>query len=211
LLITVGAVLLLFVAYELWWTGLYTHHQQSVLLGNLQNSWRHPPNAMKFTALGLPAVPIPGDGIAVLRIPRFGPHYQEVIVQGVQYADLEKGPGHYPGTAMPGQIGNFVVSGHRTTWSAPFNQLATLRRGDKIEIETRNYWFIYRVTRLEIVLPNDLAVIAPVPDHPGRTPHQAMLTFTTCNPEYSAAQRLVAHGLLWQRLPRLPSATSGGG
>ena len=52
-----------------------------------------------------------------------------VIVEGTGTEDLKRGPGHYPGTAMPGQVGNFVVAGHRTTYGAPFNRSTTIKAG----------------------------------------------------------------------------------
>lgn len=201
LLITFGVIVLLFVAYELWFTNLYTNAQQHALAKQLQRQWSAP--ATTPAALN---PPFEGEGIALLYIPRLGRDYHEVIVQGVGVDDLRKGPGHYPGTAMPGQIGNFVLSGHRTTYGAPFNRLGELRRGDAIVIETRTSWYVYDVTSIEIVLPNDLNVIAPVPDRPGVAPTKAMITLTTCNPEFSATQRLVVHGTLVASQPRSAGA-----
>jgi sortase A len=140
--------------------------------------------------------------VALLRIPRLGRHYVQVVVEGVQVEDLRKGPGHYPGTALPGRIGNFVVSGHRTTYGAPFGSLDRLRTGDPIVLETGAGWYIYRTTRREIVPPTAVDVTAPVPERPGVRPIQAMLTFTTCHPRYSARKRLVVFGLLRDSLPR---------
>ncbi|MGI8681140.1 MAG: class E sortase, partial [Mycobacteriales bacterium] len=124
-----------------------------------------------------------------------------VIVEGVARGDLRRGPGHYPGSAMPGQVGNFAVAGHRTTYGAPFGRLDELRPGDAIVLETRASWLTYRVTGTRVVAPNEVAVTAPVPDAPGRQPTQASLTLTTCNPRYSARQRLVVFGLLAKTVP----------
>lgn len=205
LLITLGVLVLLFVVYELWITNFYTASQQHRLAHQLQQQWRHP------TAINA-GPPFDGTGIAILYIPRLGRNYHEVVVQGVSVQDLRKGPGHYPGTAMPGRVGNFVVSGHRTTYGAPFNRLNVLQKGDTIVIETRNHWYTYRVSGTQIVLPNDLAVIAPVPDHPGLRATRSMITLTTCNPEYSATQRLVVFGVLVGNRPRsagAPAALQG--
>jgi sortase A len=197
LLITAGVVVLLFVVYELWITNIFQASSQHHLKSQLLNEWAHAgahPAALQPLHLG--------GAIGLLYVPRFGPGYQEVIVEGVREQDLQKGPGHYPGTAMPGQIGNFVVSGHRTTYGAPFNHLDELRPGDPIVIETVAAWFTYDVTGNETVLPDDIAVIAPVPDRPGVRPTQRLLTFTTCTPEYSASHRLVVHGRLVAVQPR---------
>jgi sortase A len=216
LFITVGLVIALFAVYELYGTGIYTAHAQSKLRATLQHEWATPTPTPTPTA-SPKALPSPpplqlGSGIAILRIPRFGKNYEQVIVEGVESADLAKGPGHYPGSAMPGQIGNFVVSGHRTTHGAPFNRLDELRPGDAVVIETQTTWFTYKVVREEVVDPSDLDVIAAVPDQPGAQPTQAWLTFTTCDPKYSAAHRRIMFALLDSSQPRaagLPPALTG--
>lgn len=197
LLITVGVVALLLVVYELEITPLYAARSQSGLHQALSRQWARanlPDQVAPDPAL--PTVPI-GSGVAILRIPRFGAAYDPVIVQGVGESSLSQGPGHYPGTAMPGQIGNFVVSGHRTTWGHWFYNLNELTKGDHVVVETRRHWYVYTVTTDPFaVSPYDLAVVLPVPDHPGAKPTQRLLTLTTCNPRFSAAQRLIVHGVL---------------
>jgi len=210
LLITFGVLILLFVAYELWWTSVQTAHEQHQLAVHLQREWARP----KSQIPPISTVPL-GGGIAVLYIPRFGKDYHPVIVQGTGYYQLAEGPGHYVGSAYPGQLGNFYVAGHRTTHSAPFNRLAELRKGDNIYLETGKAWFTYRLENVpgdphakwqEIVSPYDMPISYPVPDQPNPhlKPTQRVLTFSTCNPEYSAAQRLVVHGVLVARHPRTP-------
>ena len=115
LCITAGLIVMLFVTYELWGTGRYTDGQQDRLGDELLKDWR----ASKVTTERVKL----GRGLAMIRVPRFGKGYHYVVIEGVERKDLRKGPGHYPGTALPGQVGNFVVSGHRTTYSAPFNRL----------------------------------------------------------------------------------------
>ena len=219
LLITVGVVILLFVVYELWITGLYTQRQQNRLEHTLSQQWGRLGNGIEISQAkpGVTHVPL-GSGIAVLRIPRLGHGYHKVIVEGTDTGSLEKGPGHYPDTAYPGQVGNFAVAGHRTTYGAPFNRIDTIRRGDAIVLETKTMWFTYRVQDLpptkgypavpyqEIVSPSDVAVAYPVPDQPDRAkkPTLKMLTFTSCNPKYSAAQRIVVHALLVEALHKGP-------
>jgi len=207
LLITFGVVILLFVGYELWGTNLYTQGQQNRLTKDLDKTWTG--SAPDITTINVKDVPI-GSGIAVLRIPRFGKGYHMVVVEGTGYEDLKKGPGHYPGTALPGQVGNFAVAGHRTTYLAPFNKIDTLRRGDAIVLETKSKWLVYRVHDIpaghgypdvpyrEIVDPSDVKVAFAVPDqaNPDKQPTLKLLTFTSCNPKYSAAQRYVVHAEL---------------
>ena len=109
LLITAGLVILLFCGYELTITGVYTSQEQAVLQGELQQSWSAPRPAVRPTAVAL------GEGLAVLRAPRLGANYARVVVEGVGIEDLKRGPGHLTRTALPGQLGNTVISGHRTT------------------------------------------------------------------------------------------------
>lgn len=201
-MITASVVVLAFVAYELWWTGVTTRHDQHKLLATLHHEW----------AIGKTVtVPPVGSALAILRIPRLGTHYQFAIVQGTSTADLMKGPGHYPDSAMPGQLGNFAVAGHRTTYLHPFYDINELSTGDAIVIETRSTWFTYRVQDIpgtaargqEIVSPSDVSVAYPVPDQPNpqAVATKRVLTLTSCNPRYSATQRIVVHGLLVNRRP----------
>jgi sortase A len=231
-LITLGVIVFLFLAYELWFTGLYTAHAQSDLKKQLFSEWNSsapitPGQTASPTQLpgedttasaapqSPPAFvdePVPGDALAIIRIPRLGTHYAYAVVEGVSTSDLKKGPGHYPGSAMPGQTGNFVLSGHRTTYLAPFNGLDKLSIGDAIVIETRDTWYTYRVTGSQTVLPTDVNVILPVPDKPGAKPTQALITLTTCTPKYSASHRLIIFGTLDSTLPKAdgtPPALAG--
>ena len=212
LFITAGLVILLFVVYELYWTGFTTKREQHHLITTLRHEWAHGKTI---------ADPPLGSGIAILRIPRFGPKYAFVIVEGTSTADLIKGPGHYPGTALPGQVGNFAVAGHRTTYEHPFYSVNRLRPGDPIVLETARRWLTYTVEDIpgtaaraqEIVDPSDISVAYAVPDQPDYSlpPTQKVLTFTSCNPRYSAAQRIVIHALLTGSQPKsagLPPALS---
>ncbi|WP_309237579.1 class E sortase [Actinomadura sp. BRA 177] len=198
LCITAGLIVMLFVTYELWGTGRYTQGQQDRLHDEMLNSWQSGKVTTEKVKLG--------KGLAMIRIPRFGDDYHFVVIEGVDRDDLRKGPGHYPGTALPGQIGNFVVSGHRTTYSAPFNRLGELDRGDKILIDTRDEQYVYKVTDRKIVKPSATEVTAPVPFHPKRRPTERLITLTTCHPKYSAAERMIIFGELAEALPRVRPA-----
>ncbi|WP_173101436.1 class E sortase [Actinomadura verrucosospora] len=194
LCITAGVIVMLFVTYELWGTGQYTSAQQDRLGKQLMRSWQAPKVTTEKVRLG--------NGLAMIRIPKFGKGYHYVIIEGVGIPDLRKGPGHYPGTALPGQVGNFVVSGHRTTYSAPFNKLGELDRGDEILIDTRDDQYVYKVTDRKIVKPTEVDVTDPVPFHPGRAPRERLITLTTCHPKYSAAKRMIIFGELASAVPR---------
>ncbi|TDD93461.1 class E sortase [Actinomadura rubrisoli] len=199
LCITAGVILMLFVMYELWGTGQYTRSQQDRLGRELMKTWQAPKVTTEKVSLG--------KGLAMIRVPRFGAEYHYVVIEGVDRADLRKGPGHYPGSALPGQVGNFVVSGHRTTYSAPFNRLGELRAGDRILIDTRDEQYVYKVTDRRIVKPSAVEVTAPVPFHPQRPPTEKLITLTTCHPKYSAAERMIVFGELVAEKPRAAAPT----
>jgi sortase A len=241
LLVTAGLVVAMFVVYQIWITDVFQARTQDRLRRELARTWAAPaavptpppvadaapPPAASAPARTPPATTPPprtpaagagaqtglGRGMAVLHIPRFGADYAPVVVEGVSVADLKLGPGHYPGTALPGQVGNFVVSGHRTTYGGPFGRLDELRPGDPIVVEIRNSYFTYLVTRSKVVAPNRTDVVLPVPEKFGVVPTKSALTFTTCHPRYSAASRLVVFAELGETTPKSagrPAALAGG-
>lgn len=169
----VGALILLFVGYQLIGTNFVTDKQQKGLASDLQAQWA--------SAVVAEEKPNLGQGVALIKIPKIG--LDAVVVEGVGVEDLKKGPGHYPGTAMPGQIGNMVISGHRTTYGAPFNRLDELKLGDEILVYDASGPNKYLVSESKIVLPTAVEVLDQTSD--------ARLTLTTCNPKFSARQRLI--------------------
>ncbi|MFC5823335.1 class E sortase [Nonomuraea insulae] len=185
--ITAGLILMLFCAYLLWGTGAYTQSQQVLLQRELTT---------KKSKIEL------GGAVALLRIPKLGADYRYAVVEGVGADQLRKGPGHYPDSAMPGQVGNFVLSGHRTTYAAPFNEIDELERDDEIVVEAPEARYTYRVTSQDVVQPDEIDVLAPVPGKPDIRPIRAFITLSTCHPEYSAAERLIVYGVLKNSEPR---------
>ena len=194
-LITAGLVILLFVAYELYFTGIETARAQNQLSDEIEALWGRGGGYSTPDDPQIQKIPL-GSGVAILRVPRFGKNWHKVVVEGVGVGDLKQGPGHYPGTQLPGQIGNFVVSGHRTTYGAPFNRIDELEQGDPIVVETRDTWFTYRVSTKEIVPPSAIEVTYPVPKHADEKPTIARLTLTSCHPKYSARQRIIVFAQL---------------
>ena len=182
LLITLGTVVLLFVAYELWGTGLREAQAQDQLTQSFAEAL-----ATEAVPAGEAPVPPPeGEAVAVIRIPKIG--VDKAVVEGVSVADLQKGPGHYPGTPLPGQGGNAAIAGHRTTYGAPFFELDRLVIGDEIVVRTLQGEFRYAVDRISVVRPTQVEVLDPT--------EEARLTLTTCNPRYSAAERLIVSAVL---------------
>jgi sortase A len=208
--IAAGILILLFVAYQLWGTGIYEARAQDDLRSEFRSELKSaeatttttttapgattttapatpPSSAAGTTAATSPPPPAEGDPVAIIRIPKIG--LDRVVVEGTDVPDLRMGPGHYPGTPLPGQLGKSAIAGHRTTYGAPFNRLDELVPGDRIELETVQGTFRYKVTEQQIVSPSQTEVLDPVPG-------KALLTLTTCNPKYSAAQRLVVQAKL---------------
>lgn len=169
--IGLGTLILLFLVYQLIGTNFLTGRTQKALASEIKEQWEIAPDEK----------PVLGEGMALLKIPKIG--VDAVVVEGVEVEDLKKGPGHYPDTALPGQLGNLVISGHRTTYGAPFYRLDELKAGDEIVVFDANGPYSYTVTETKIVLPTEIGVIAPSSD--------ARLTLTTCHPRFSAAKRLV--------------------
>ncbi|MEA3186138.1 MAG: sortase [Ilumatobacteraceae bacterium] len=139
----------------------------------------------------LPAQPLPdqGEAVARLEIPRMGLH--RIIVEGATAGDLAKGPGHFPETPLPGQLGNAAVAGHRTTHGHPFYDIDQLQPGDEIIITTVNGRYVYQVTGTEVVSANDYEAVIPTTD-----PTKATLTLVSCTPRYSSTNRIVVHSEL---------------
>ena len=188
-LIGVGVLLLLFVAYQLWGTGLHEARAQRRLTGEFERALDavEPARSPRATTTLPPA--LPGDAVAILRIPAIG--LERTVVEGVGVADLKQGPGHYPQTPLPGQPGNAAIAGHRTTYGAPFYDLDELEPGDDVLVRTLQGEFTYEVSTTDVVAPSETGVLAPTED--GR------LTLTTCEPRFSARKRLVVTALLRDR------------
>jgi sortase A len=187
LLITAGAFLLLFVAWQLWWTDVVSDADANSVVVAME---QHPESWVQPKQVKL------GQAFAIVRIPRFGANFARPLYEGTTHDVLARGIGHYVGTQLPGAIGNFAMAGHRTTYGKPFNQIDKLKVGDVVLIETKDSYYLYRVTGHEIVVPTQSSVLLPVPNEPDAVPTQALLTMTSCHPEFSARQRFVVHGLL---------------
>jgi sortase A len=198
-LITGGVLLLLFVAYQLWGTGIYEARAQDRLKDDFREqlartkatttttappSTTEPPPTVATTAAAADTPePADGDSVGIIEIPKIG--LSAAVVQGVNVDDLRQGPGHYPGTPLPGQEGNAAIAGHRTTYGAPFGDLDQLSKGDAITVQTLQGRFRYTVDEEPYAVDPDDS--RPLDSVSGR----GVLTLTTCTPKYSAAQRLI--------------------
>ena len=150
LLLTCGAVLLLFAVYEVWVSNLFAEHKQAEVRRQLTIAWQRGQDPLKGQdRLNLPVgkqVVLPaGQGFANLYIPAFGKDFARTIVQGTSDRDLDAGPGHYVSSQLPGQLGNFAVAGHRVGKGEPFLNLDKLHPGDAIVVQTASNWYVYSV------------------------------------------------------------------
>jgi sortase A len=239
--ITAGMVVLLFVVYEVYITDIFSAHKQASATSALDKEWD--------TVVGAGAGGgsarqnhydlSDGSGIAKIYIPSLGEDYHYTVIEGTTQADLAIGPGHYPGSALPGRPGDFAIAGHRVSEGAPFNEMDLVQSCDAIVIETQSDWYVYRMlpkadevtgwatgkgataqcsgpngegkvqplggvyaqtVGQEIVQPTEGDVVATVPHHNGLkiAPAQeaSLLTLTTCNPKFSAKQRMIVHAVL---------------
>ena len=204
-LIAAGVLLVADTAATLLWqeplSALYARIEQGRLADRLQAVERAPVTPVERRALK--RLPDParrlafearallrrlheGDPLGRLRMPRLG--VSDVVVQGTAAGDLRKGPGHYPGTPLPGGRGTVAIAGHRTTYGAPFRHIDRLRPGDLLELAMPYALFTYRVERTQIVPPTALWVTRRV--------GYDRLVLSACHPLYSAAKRIVVFARL---------------
>lgn len=205
-----GVLVLLFVAYQLWGTGLSTNQAQDRLKSEFAaqiatststTTTELPPSSPSTTTPATAPVDLPtptnGDPIGRIRIPSIGVDF--IVIQGVDISDLKDGPGHFPQTPLPGQPGNVALAGHRTTYLAPFNRLDEVQPGDDITFETAQGTFTYKVDAHETApgeAPSGHFIVKPtaveILDQDGTN----KVTLMACNPKYSARERIVVTGTL---------------
>lgn len=204
ILITSGALVLLYIVYLLAFTTVTTERAQDDLLATWQAQVGSLPVGEPEGAGVVPTVPKPplaaqgetalGNAYAAIWFRRPGSAAPIVhdgpllVVEGVAVEQLKRGPGHYPSTRAPGHPGNFAIAGHRTTYGAPFLHLDQLAFGDEVHVvdrQGREWTYVVRASR--IVSPNEVWVLGEDPLGTG----EPTMTLTTCHPRFSAAQRLV--------------------
>jgi sortase A len=209
--ITAGVLILLFVAYQLWGTGIRTAQAQNDLEDDFQQqleevtttSTTEPPSSTTTTLPGEPQTaaetePVAeGEATARIEIPAIG--VNKIVVEGISLADLKKGPGHYPETPLPGQEGNAAIAGHRTTYGAPFHRIDELEPGDEIIVTTVQGEFTYLVSETLIVPPSRVEVLEDKGDN--------RLTLSACHPKYSARERIIVVSKLAPEEVALPRPT----
>jgi sortase A len=203
ILITAGVFVLLFLGWQLWLNDIIVGSQQQHQAQALTQKWQQaaPKTPAKVsTDPGTPivaAAPANAVTFGTLYVPRWGATWTRPIAQGVGVADvLDKiGVGHYPGTSMPGAVGNFAIAAHRHAYGGGFEYLHELHVGDHVYVGTADGWYEYTFRDIQYVQPTEVNVLQPVPMQPGVQPTDRIITMTTCNPFYSTAERMIAYGL----------------
>ncbi|MGB4779873.1 class E sortase [Microbacterium sp.] len=223
ILITFGVVALLYVTWQMWVGDWIIGSEKHAQAGALSQSWLETPPATTGSATPPPVentdptdtpVPVPvlakpghGEQFGVMFVPRFGPQWQFTIAVGVSRKDiLDMGEiGHYPETAMPGDVGNTVYAAHRWTSGAPFDPIDKLVIGDAIVIQTPDGWYTYRFRTLEYVQDTQVEVLLPVPQQLNVAANGRYLTLTSCAPKLDMLERIIAYAVFEDFTP-----TAGG-
>lgn len=209
LLLTAGVLILLFLGWQLWWNDAVIARQQTSEAAELRESWggtQPTPDASAPVDVGRPVVAAAAaldTSFGNLYIPRYGAGWVRTIAEGIDAENvLDKGSiGHYPGTQMPGDVGNVALAAHRSAYGGGMHLIDQLQIGDPIYLETADGWYTYRFRTLEYVQPTEVQVIEPLPWSTGSAPTDRLITLTSCNPLYSTAERIIAYGVFesWQQ------------
>ncbi|MCL3837928.1 sortase [Aeromicrobium duanguangcaii] len=204
LLLVVGLVLVLaglgvlgWVGWQYFGTNIVSQRQHEKIRGEIVEEWKKPAQADEKKI----------DGRGLLRVPRFGQDFEVPILDGEDDATLSKGVGRNTDSALPGEVGNIVLSGHRITHGEPFRKFLDLRAGDEIEIETRTHVYTYRLlqdgdeTRVPFTTSWPLWPV-PDPDAAGEKPTKALVTLVTCSELFRTDDRNVVIGELEKTTPK---------
>lgn len=191
ILVTIAVIFALFVVYQMWWTNVSASASERTARAQAESLF-----AGGTPATWVNGVPPIGEPFALMYIPRLkNKVWGTPVIQGINSAELARGIGHYPQTAMPDQPGNFAVAGHRATNGEPFADFDQLRNGDKVVVRTDQSWIVYELKRDQIVAPSDIWVIKPQPFSTNPLPGDKLITLTTCNPRWASTQRWVYWGV----------------
>jgi sortase A len=208
LCITVGSLIVLFVVYVFFWTGVRADGVMDDQIDLLRKEWSkpRPPAGASPVSPAKPAPYAKGRPFAIMYIPRLGFTWNKPVLEGTATGTLKKGLGHYAETAQLGQRGNFAVAGHRRTYGDPFKDFPELRRGDAVVLTDGTTWFTYRIDKGPYkTVPSDIEVIDPVPRTSGYTRSGRYLTLTTCEPEWGHSHRLI----VWAHLDSTQPVEAG--
>ena len=167
-------------------------------------AWAATPAPLDLGA-DLPAVSAPSTNQVFGRMyfPRLkSKFWGQKLISGVAARQLHAGIGWFKETSLPGQVGNFAVAGHRATYGEPLAYVDKIRKGDKLYVQTKAAWYVYRMTHDQITQPTALWVLDPVPgDAWDATPTKRLITIVTCEPRYGHSKRWIWWGELVAAYP----------
>ncbi|MGO4957255.1 class E sortase [Luteococcus sp. Sow4_B9] len=194
-LLLVGLGILGWAGWQFYGTNFTSRKAADQAATELKQDWRANSSTGKGSSAEEPST-IPGEAIALMRIPAFGADYEWPIRVGTDDGTLAKGIGWYEDTAQPGEVGNFAVAGHRVTHGEPFRRLLELEKGSVVEVETRDAIFTYQLdnapSEITVADVDGGWVLDPVPGKPTETPTKEILTLTTCQDLFHSPDRSVA-------------------
>ncbi|WP_423921084.1 class E sortase [Frigoribacterium sp. 2-23] len=220
LLITAGALVLLFIGWQQWFNDLVVANEYKNDAAQLSQQFAQsaspaPDSTASPADPPVGAKPADAQTFANFYVPRFGADYAVPIAGGTSTVrTLNKiGIGHYDTTQMPGEVGNFGLAAHRTTYGAPFNKIADLQQGDKLYVQTAEGWYTYSFRNLQYVQATQVSVLQPVPDAPdvSTASGERLITLTSCNPMFTAQERIVAYGVFDSWSAEVPAELAAAG
>ena len=204
-LITVGAIVLGWLAWQFWGTNWVSKGRQADVVADLQKDWGDGKVSAE-TDFGL--------ATGILRIPRFGADYEVPILEGSSDEVLASGVGHMEDTDDVGEQGNYVLAAHRVTHGEPFADFPELQSGDKVHIETRDadYTYVLDTGGTELTVPFTADWVLdtfPVNPDPGGTtapgkPGDRLITLLTCSEIFHTDNRSVVFGHLVESVTKVP-------
>ncbi len=224
--------MLLFLGWQLWLSEIIIGHEMRQEATQQTQEWNEQAAAdptpvapapteepttdepLPEVALNPPVPAVAGDAekFGMLIVPRWGADYYRTIAEGVDAATvLDRGRlGRYPSTQMPGEVGNFALAAHRMGKGGSLHYVDELQLGDHIYVETAEGWYQYSFRNLEYVRPTGIGVLNPVPQMTVSAQGERFITLTSCNPEHTTSERIIAYGLFDRFYPRDPSAPGNG-
>jgi sortase A len=176
IMIALGVLLLSFVVYQLWGTGIAESRAQDTLASEFEAVVQNAPTQT--------TTPLYGDVISHIQIPSID--VDKYVVAGVDAKSLQRGPGLFPGSPLAGQLGNVAITGHRTTYGAPFSRIDEVTIGDEIILKTPEGEFTYIVNAEPFIVEPTQTEVAKTTD-----PNSAILTLISCHPRWTSEKRIV--------------------
>lgn len=212
LLVTLSALIFLYLIYNAWFSNVTAQAQTAVLAEEIEQTFeRH--DAKPLTVSESTPVVVSGEQVSpigLLYIPRLRDKVWGLpIVDGVGARELSLGVGHYPSTELPGELGNFAIAGHRATHGEPFAYFERLKTGDLVYVRTQQGWFEYQLFEQKKIKESETWVLADSPDGLEIAEGSALITLTTCDPRWNSYQRWAWWGVLTNTYANTESPLDG--